>query len=335
MSRVSSLDTGYESGDLSVYPEAIDTKDQLYEVKNNAKTTLKNSLNYTGRIIVVEDTALFPDTGLIRVGPEIGEPGSPELIYYDAKSNNVFSGLIRGFAGSRQNFWPAGSVVANSVNAEHHNATKDAIINIQTNLGLIDAEATLPTESGPLNGILKELEDKFLTPRPYFRVTYLKGPPPLTVQFQNLVTGDIIRYLWDFGDGSTSTEQNPTHTYYAEGSYSVSLEIISSTGGGSVLTKNNYITVSEEDALSFFYVSPSTGTTETTFKFVDQTDGDIVGRFWLFGDGESLDQDNPNVHTATHTYAEAGTYDPSLLIVFSDQSLKRLFLQERVVVTDA
>jgi formate dehydrogenase subunit gamma len=41
----------------------------------------------------------------------------------------------------------------------------------------------------------------------------LDGPPPLTVKFTNQSVGEIASWLWDFGDGATSTEQNPQHVY--------------------------------------------------------------------------------------------------------------------------
>ncbi|MDZ7263665.1 MAG: discoidin domain-containing protein [candidate division KSB1 bacterium] len=49
------------------------------------------------------------------------------------------------------------------------------------------------------------------------------GFGPLTVQFVNRTIGNAEKYLWDFGDGTTSTEKNPTHTYTEPGRYSVSL----------------------------------------------------------------------------------------------------------------
>jgi len=65
---------------------------------------------------------------------------------------------------------------------------------------------------------------------------------------------------------------------------------------------------------------------------VDQTQGDIAERFWVFGDGETLTLDDPNVHSTTHVYAQPGTYEPTLLVVFADQSYKRSFLSDELVI---
>ena len=55
------------------------------------------------------------------------------------------------------------------------------------------------------------------------------GRAPLTVQFTDLSTGNVTGWNWDFGDGTTSTEQNPSHTYTAAGTYDVSLTVTDGT----------------------------------------------------------------------------------------------------------
>jgi hypothetical protein len=65
------------------------------------------------------------------------------------------------------------------------------------------------------------------------------GAPPLPVTFTNLSAGDYTTSLWDFGDGATSTEANPTHTF-AVGVYGVTLTV----GDGvdtSTITRTAYI----------------------------------------------------------------------------------------------
>ena len=144
--RPSSLDVGYVAGKLSLFPDVLDDKDSLYEVRNNAETVLRTGLPYNGKKIIVEDTSLFPPTGIIRVGLPSGVAGEAELIYYGSKTENAFKDLVRGFAGSRQNQWPSGTWATNAVTAEPHNAVKDAIINIEKRVGL----ETNP-DSGSLN----------------------------------------------------------------------------------------------------------------------------------------------------------------------------------------
>ena len=337
--RISSLDAGYRTGDLSLFPLALDDKEVLFEATNNSAITLKQALTYNGKIIVVEDTSSFPDKGELRVGPMPGEAGEYELIYYNKKTSNTFQELRRGYAGSSINYWPARtSWVTNSVVAEHHNAIKDAILNIEVDLGLKENP-----EPESLNGILKKQEIRFLAPKPLFRAYPIKGPPQLKVRFQNFTTGHIARFLWDFGDGGTSLEKSPIHTYVAEGTYTVKLNVVTTTGAQGIATKVGYITVSQEESPPFFYVdsidnpySVQTATEQSVdpkeFVFVDQTDGDIVQRNWIFGDGETYTEEDPDIHTVNHIYSLPGSYVVTELIQFSNGRLKKCQLPDPLVV---
>ena len=317
--RLSSLDDGYQSGDLSVFPEAIDSEDDLYEARNNAETLLTQSITYNGNYLVVENASGFPDKGLLTVGEE--------LVYYDEKATGIFKELKRGFAGSRQNGWPIGTKISNAVMAEHHNAIKDAILNVESFIGIKDNPA-----EGSYNHRLSALEVKHLSPKSLFRGYPRRGMAPLTVRFQNFSNREAVRFLWDFGDGGNSTDLHPTHTYLTEGEFSVQLRIVTSLGGQCITTKSSYIEISNDKGLGFMYVTPEMGSTSTTFEFVDQTDGDIIIRHWTFGDGNKVTIEDPDIHTITHTYADAGSYTPTLLVIYADQRLNRVILDDPIVV---
>jgi len=66
--------------------------------------------------------------------------------------------------------------------------------------------------------------------------------PDGSVKFTDESTNDPTSWSWDFGDGNTSSEQNPSHTYSSEGTYTVEL-IVSNDYGADTLTKTDYITV--------------------------------------------------------------------------------------------
>lgn len=338
--QLSSFTTGYTTGDLSIFPIVKDDKNILYEAKNNGETTTAQTVVYNAKVIVVESTSSFPDTGLIRIGAtKVGEDGNHELIYYGKKTTNTFKDLIRGFAGSIRGQWPMKANVTSAVMAEHHNAIKDAVINIETDLGT----KSDPTKTS-LNGILKKQEDRFLSPKPLFRCYPLAGAPPLTVKFANFSGGPPIRYLWDFGDGTSSTDPSPIHTYTAEGNYTIKLNMMTSLGHQAITTKNNYVSVDKEETDAFFYSSSFTGTsqdtatanstTATEFEFTDQTDGDIIERHWMFDDvtENNISVYDSNSHSVKHTYASPGTYEVTLVIIFSSGKLKRIFLEELIIV---
>lgn len=317
--KIATTDPGYTTGVLSLYPRAQDTLSELYVVANNAQTVTTQSTPYNGSYFIVDDTTGFPSEGLILVGTE--------QVYYTAITSNTFQGLKRGFAGSRQDAWPIGTSVIAAVCAEPHNALKDAILNIERNLGLYTNPDPLS-----LNGLLKALEVRFLAPRPLFRADPRFGAPPITVTFQNFSEGPAIRYFWEFGDGATSQDFAPVHVYQAAGVYTVTLNMITSLGAQGVVTKTGYITVNTDELPAFFYNTPSVGTTSTTFTFVDQTDGSIASRYWVWDDGNSTSILDPDVHTATYQYASPGTYNPSLLVVFTDDTKKIVQATESVQV---
>lgn len=152
----------------------------------------------------------------------------------------------------------------------------------------------LPTEPG--------------VPSAAFSASPLSGPAPLAVQFTDQSTGNITSWHWDFGDGSTSTEQNPIHTYTSPGVYTVTLTV-SGPGGSDTETKPNYITVNHPAPTADFTASPTSGTAPLAVQFTDQSTGDIMAWDWLFGDGHKSGARHP-----LHTYESAGTYTVSLTV---------------------
>jgi hypothetical protein len=343
MTKISSLDSGYTLGSLSLFPQAYDDKVDLYIVKNNSQTSLQHALAFNGQRIIVQDASGFPNVGILRIGTNPGEFGPYELVYYAQRTDTIFSGLQRGFASSMKNAWSAGMPVTSGVMAEHNNALRDAIHQIETDLGV----ETTPAK-GSLNYILKQLEETWLAPRCLFRVAPSPiGPAPLTVKFQNFTLAHAVRYLWDFGDGTSSTEKNPLHTYKQEGSYTVTLNVITELGATGVATKSDYIVVDNTIITPFFYAiadestpgplisietAAKLGKSASVVDFVDQTIGNVLSRYWVWGDGTSLQVADPNQHAASYSYQSPGKYNPSLLLVFSSTTTVHGYLQNELVV---
>jgi PKD repeat protein len=81
-----------------------------------------------------------------------------------------------------------------------------------------------------------------MLPDARFSATPTSGPAPLPVAFSDLSTGGPTSWLWNFGDSTTSTAQNPVHTYAAQGVYNVSLTIGNGVGSDA-LTRSSYVSV--------------------------------------------------------------------------------------------
>jgi PKD repeat protein len=80
-------------------------------------------------------------------------------------------------------------------------------------------------------------------PSASFSASPQTGTVPLAVSFTNTSTGSPTSHLWNFGDGTTSTAANPTHTYVSPGTYSVSLQV-SNTAGSSLVVRDAVVAIS-------------------------------------------------------------------------------------------
>lgn len=118
----------------------------------------------------------------------------------------------------------------------------------------------------------------------------------------------IISWYWDFGDGDTSTQQNPFHTYQHSGMYYVCLTIW--TADSCTDTYCDSIWVGSMCAASFF-----DSHVDSLYQFYDAsyTNDTIVSWYWDFGDGGTSTQQNP-IHVFPHT----GVYLVCLTITTSD-----------------
>ena len=100
-------------------------------------------------------------------------------------------------------------------------------------------------EDGPIDIIVDV--DKDLPDVPSliaeFSVDEVSGVKDFEVQFTDESIGDVVIWSWNFGDGGTSSQQNPAHTYTEEGVFTVTLQIFNVAQGSSTETKIGYITV--------------------------------------------------------------------------------------------
>jgi len=144
------------------------------------------------------------------------------------------------------------------------------------------------------------------------------GDAPLTVAFSDTSapgTSSITDWSWEFGDGATSSETNPSHTYDAPGVYTVTLTV-STEDGSDCETKADYITVNAILPTADFFGRPTAGDGPVTVAFFDaSTPGTsaVTGWAWDFGDGATSTEQNPS-----HTYTSAGAFAVSLTVTSAD-----------------
>jgi PKD repeat protein len=142
-------------------------------------------------------------------------------------------------------------------------------------------------------------------PATAFTATPTAGLAPLTVQFTDLSAGTPTVWSWTFGDGNTSTAQNPQHTYAAPGLYTVTLNATNEYGSDEE-TRTDYITV-YAPVTAQFSANITGGTAPLTVQFTDLSTGGPTSWSWSFGDGNTSTAQNPQ-----HTYTTAGTHTVTL-----------------------
>lgn len=120
--------------------------------------------------------------------------------------------------------------------------------------------------------------------------------------------GTIANWNWDFGDGNTSTQQNPVNNYTAGGDYEVSLTVTDNQGTTNLSNQTVSVVAPNVDPVADF----SFTSTDLSVDFSDtsnDSDGSISSWSWDFGDGNLSTLQNPS-----NTYASAGNYTVTLIV---------------------
>jgi gliding motility-associated-like protein len=142
-------------------------------------------------------------------------------------------------------------------------------------------------------------------PVPDFRYDSIcSGAPTYFSDASSASSGQLVKWDWEFGDGSKGSGKNPSHTYLKNGYYIVSLTVANSQGCSKKGLKKIRI-----GGLKADFVSTRTGCVGTPVQFTDKTQSDTTIRswFWDFGDGFTSTLQNP-----VHTYYKKGKYGVSL-----------------------
>lgn len=157
----------------------------------------------------------------------------------------------------------------------------------------------------------------FQAPTVNFSADKLSGCFPLTVNFTDGSTpgsGTISSWLWDFGDGNTSSVQNPSHVYTAAGNYGITLKVTNSSGCTKTFTRSQYIAIADGVTASFTNTLSGLCSAPATINFTNTSTGPgPLSYTWTFGDGGTTTATNPS-----HTYSANGAYSV-LLIATSPQ----------------
>ncbi|MGA9029098.1 MAG: PKD domain-containing protein [Methanoregula sp.] len=149
-----------------------------------------------------------------------------------------------------------------------------------------------------------------------FTNDFAGGGTPITVHFSDSSSQDsaINHWYWDFGDGSTSTIQNPAHTYSANGGYTVSLTVSDPYCRNTTTITNDIIVGAP---VAGFTASPLTAVVNVPVSFTDTSLGSPSQWNWSWGDGNWTNGTTPLQQNPSYTYSSPRVYTVALTVTNS------------------
>ncbi len=216
--------------------------DTIFTYTNPEGITITDSLPLVSVVLPVADFSFNPTQGI-----------APLTVQFNDLSQN---------ADSRS--WDFG---------DGTNSTEQNPIHTYSAVGTYNVKLTVSNENDIVSKLATVTVQAYITspitPVADFNVNPTSGDAPLTVQFTDS-SQNAVRWTWSFGDGATSTEQNPTHTYFSAGNYIVSLTVNNANGTDSKIAT---VTVDSNADLSIY--NSVIGIDETGNQIIDNP-GDVI-----------------------------------------------------------
>lgn len=248
--------------------------------------TITNSNGCSATVTTTVNVDPIPNVDFTPNDVCIGEP----INFQDIST--VATGSILGW------FWDLGDGNVSQLQDPIHN---------YSSAGTFNVTLQVTTAAGCSASILKTVT---VYPLPVPDFTFTGICQGQNVQFNNASTvgaGNINSWQWNFGDGLTSSQQNPNHQFAAPGTYNVSLIVATAGGCADSITKQ--VTIFSLPSALFTGTNVCNGAS-TNFTDLSSVIGNNINAWsWDFGDGSLSSQQNPS-----HTYSGAGNYNVNLIV---------------------
>ena len=212
-------------------------------------------------------------------------------------------------------FWNFGD---SSVNSSIQNPS-----HLYNSPGTYNVELTVTSDSGCTSSIIKQIQ---VYPKPEANFSYVDNCSNFNVSFTDLSTSvnelTINSWNWNFGDGNSSNNQNPEHTYQQAGNYPVTLIVGVSNNCTDTITQN-IITTNVIANFGFSQTCNSNFVTLSDSSIANASN--IISWNWSFGDGNTSTSQNPSYY-----YQNVGNYTIQLIVsseYCSDTITKEITLQ--------
>jgi len=293
---------GYEEGDLinDTYPE--NTEHYGCSESNTCDTpdNIDNFMNYTDDLCMVtftEEQANRMRCGILNYRQTLPVLYSSQIYFTSYPVSKFKGGIEFKYLPAVKNLTPDSPVfnlISGPEGMQINQSTGELTWMPEDSLeGKYYVEITV-TAGNEISTQRFMLFD-YITPRADFYAQTRNGNAPLEVTFNNQSAGDIVEYIWNFGDDSESSEENPSHIYENEGTYTVNLIARGLDGKCDTVTFNNYINVgivssvtkTAKEKLKFAlhsnYPNPFNPSTKITYTLPEYSEiklsvFDVIGR---------------------------------------------------------
>ncbi len=301
----------------------------LWNFGDNKTSTLQNPVHvytqensFTVTLVITNDTASSSSTRQNYV--QIKEPLRAEFAANKRKivrgSSVLFNNLSTGFPTSR--LWNFGDGYTSTVNKPSHFYVTPGLYTVS--LQIFENDSTdIEIKQDYIEVVPKLVAD--------FTANKTMNLPNKPIQFTDLTAGSPQSWRWHFGDGTSSTLQNPSHNYQNPGFYTVSLRVFTDIQTDSI-AKVNFIEVLAP-LVANFEADTTFAWSGAEIHFSDVSAGSPNFWFWSFGDTHTSLLQNPS-----HVYAEEGFYTVSLEIsnqLQYDSEIKQHYIEIREPLTAA
>ncbi len=188
-------------------------------------------------------------------------------------------------------------------------ATSQNASHIYTKTGSFDVSLIVTSASGCSDTLIRKAYIQIQPPKITLTNLPDSGCAPFTKTFGSKISSvdSVTGYVWDFGDGTTSTLLAPTHTFSTAGSYTIKLTITTLGGCSSTATVVNGV-IASTIPTSNFSADPTNTCAKTLVNFTDLSTGNATHWLWSFGDGSTS-----TIHNPSHIYNDTGYFDIQLV----------------------
>ncbi|MEP7108427.1 MAG: PKD domain-containing protein, partial [Ferruginibacter sp.] len=193
---------------------------------------------------------------------------------------------------------------------DNTNSTLPNPSHIYNNFGNFNVQLVITSTNGCTDTLKKTNYIHIIKPNVVFNNLPDSGCVPFTKYFASTTTSlsPVITYLWDFGDGSTSVNPTPTHSYSSPGIYAVNVIITTAGGCADTATLARGI-IATSRPVAVFSATPRNTCARTSINFIDESTGNVSKWLWDFGDGSTSATQNPR-----HTYFDTGYFNVQLIV---------------------